>query len=92
MFRALELGAIDFVAKPVDLAVLRDLVRHALDLWFESQGVRPLIAGDFDDSALLKAFGQRGLGVFPGAPTPVVHPLTVMREDRSHDLAPFVVF
>lgn len=39
-------------------------VRHALDLWFNSKGVRPTIVGDFDDSALLKAFGQRGLGVF----------------------------
>lgn len=39
-------------------------VRHALDLWFDSKGVRPTIVGDFDDSALLKAFGQRGLGVF----------------------------
>jgi LysR family transcriptional activator of nhaA len=39
-------------------------VRHALDLWFESKGVRPSIVGDFDDSALLKAFGQRGLGLF----------------------------
>jgi LysR family transcriptional activator of nhaA len=39
-------------------------VRHALDLWFDGKGVRPTIVGDFDDSALLKAFGQRGLGVF----------------------------
>jgi LysR family transcriptional activator of nhaA len=39
-------------------------VRHALDLWLDAQGVRPIIVGDFDDSALLKAFGQRGLGVF----------------------------
>jgi two-component system response regulator PilR (NtrC family) len=29
---ALKAGAFDFVAKPVDLSVLRDLVRHALDL------------------------------------------------------------
>ncbi len=29
---ALKAGAFDFVAKPVDLAVLRDLVRHALEL------------------------------------------------------------
>ncbi len=29
---ALKAGAFDFVAKPVDLTVLRDLVRHALDL------------------------------------------------------------
>ena len=39
-------------------------VRHALDLWFDGKGVRPTVVGDFDDSALLKAFGQRGLGVF----------------------------
>jgi two-component system response regulator PilR (NtrC family) len=29
---ALKAGAFDFVSKPVDLTVLRDLVRHALDL------------------------------------------------------------
>ncbi|WP_119717322.1 sigma-54-dependent transcriptional regulator [Cognatilysobacter tabacisoli] len=29
---ALKVGAFDFVAKPVDLPVLRDLVRHALEL------------------------------------------------------------
>ncbi|MDY7225785.1 transcriptional activator NhaR [Hyalangium rubrum] len=39
-------------------------VRHALDLWFEAQEIRPNVVGDFDDSALIKAFGQRGLGVF----------------------------
>ncbi|CAM4155511.1 transcriptional activator NhaR [Corallococcus sp. ZKHCc1 1396] len=39
-------------------------VRRSLDLWFERRGVRPLIAGDFDDSALLQAFGQKGHGIF----------------------------
>jgi LysR family transcriptional activator of nhaA len=39
-------------------------VRHSIDLWLSARGVRPNIVGDFDDSALLKAFGQRGLGVF----------------------------
>lgn len=39
-------------------------VRRSLELWFERQGLRPIIAGDFDDSALLQAFGQRGHGVF----------------------------
>ena len=38
--------------------------RRALEKWFEAQRVRPLIVGDFDDSALLEAFGQRGHGVF----------------------------
>jgi LysR family transcriptional activator of nhaA len=40
-------------------------LRRALDAWFESSGIRPELAGEFDDSALMKAFGARGLGVFP---------------------------
>lgn len=39
-------------------------LRHALERWFEAQGVRPEVAGEFDDSALLGAFGRRGLGLF----------------------------
>ncbi len=39
-------------------------LRHALERWFEAQGVRPEVAGEFDDSALLEAFGRRGLGLF----------------------------
>ncbi|HEX8820807.1 MAG TPA: transcriptional activator NhaR [Archangium sp.] len=39
-------------------------VRRSLELWFEAQHVHPVIVGDFDDSALLKAFGHRGHGVF----------------------------
>lgn len=39
-------------------------IRPALEQWFESQNVRPRIVGEFDDSALLKAFGQGGAGLF----------------------------
>jgi LysR family transcriptional activator of nhaA len=42
-------------------------LRRALETWFESTGIRPVITGEFDDSALMKAFGARGLGVFPAA-------------------------
>jgi LysR family transcriptional activator of nhaA len=42
-------------------------LRRALEAWFDATGVRPTIAGEFDDSALMKAFGARGLGVFPAA-------------------------
>lgn len=41
--------------------------RRALSRWMEEEGVRPLIRGEFQDSALLKAVGQMGAGVFPGA-------------------------
>lgn len=39
-------------------------IRPALERWFEAQGVRPRVVGEFDDSALLKAFGQGGAGLF----------------------------
>jgi LysR family transcriptional activator of nhaA len=38
--------------------------RRSLDQWFEGQGIAPLIVAEFEDSALLKAFGQHGLGLF----------------------------
>jgi LysR family transcriptional activator of nhaA len=38
--------------------------RRGLDAWLASVGVRPVLAGEFDDSALMKVFGARGLGVF----------------------------
>lgn len=39
-------------------------VRAALEQWFESAGIAPLVVGEFDDSALMKAFGQSGAGLF----------------------------
>ena len=35
-----------------------------LEQWFEKQRIRPRIVGEFDDSALIKVFGQAGKGVF----------------------------
>ncbi len=49
---------------PVLLPSDESSARRSMDLWFERKGLRPVIAGDFDDSALLQAFGQRGHGVF----------------------------
>ena len=39
-------------------------VRPGLMQWFESVSVRPKVMGDFDDGALMKAFGQAGIGIF----------------------------
>ena len=33
--------------------------------WFEARGLRPRLAAEFDDTALLKTFGRSGLGLFP---------------------------
>jgi LysR family transcriptional regulator, transcriptional activator of nhaA len=42
-------------------------VRPRLDQWFERHGLRPRIAGEFEDSALLAAFGRSGMGAFPAS-------------------------
>ena len=39
-------------------------LRRDLDRLFESKGVRPEVEAEFDDSALLKVFGQDGAGLF----------------------------
>ncbi len=49
---------------PMLVPTAASALRRALDPWFEKVGVRPLLAGEFDDSALLKVFGQAGAGVF----------------------------
>jgi LysR family transcriptional activator of nhaA len=50
---------------PVLLPTGHSPLRSALDRWFETQGFRPRIVGEFEDSALLAVFAARGLGVFP---------------------------
>lgn len=42
-------------------------LRRSMDDWFHSQGIRPVIRGEFDDSATMKSFGQAGHGIFPGS-------------------------
>lgn len=39
-------------------------LRGQLEQWFREQKIRPQIVAEFDDSALLKVFGQKGVGVF----------------------------
>lgn len=42
-------------------------VHGTLPRWLDRQGIRMRIVGEFDDSALMKAFGEGGAGVFPAA-------------------------
>lgn len=53
---------------PLLLPSQHSALRRRLDDWFENHELSPRIAGEFDDSALLKAFGEAGVGVF-AAPT-----------------------
>jgi LysR family transcriptional activator of nhaA len=52
---------------PVLLPTAHAAVRSRIDHWFEQHGVQPRIVGEFEDSALLKTFGESGMGVFPAA-------------------------
>jgi len=45
-------------------------VQARLVQWLDSQHIQPRIVGEFDDSALMKAFGQAGAGIFI-APTAI---------------------
>ena len=61
-------GCIDnapFLLPGADVAI-----RPRLMQWFDEQRIRPRVVGEFDDSALLKAFGQAGSGLFV-APTAI---------------------
>lgn len=40
-------------------------LRGAIDAWFAERELRPLVVGEFADSALMKTFGRAGLGLFP---------------------------
>lgn len=55
-------------------------LRRALDTWLDAHNIRPSIRAEFDDSALLKVFGQAGEGLF-------VSPFVIHREIcRQHEV------
>ncbi len=39
-------------------------LRRNLENWFAGRGINPLVVAEFEDRALMKAFGERGTGVF----------------------------
>ena len=49
------------VLLPTDHAAMRARIDH----WFERERIRPRIAGEFEDSALLSTFAATGMGVMP---------------------------
>jgi LysR family transcriptional activator of nhaA len=53
---------------PILLPTSMTTLRGMLDQWFDRIAVKPLIVGEFDDSALMNVFGQAGDGIF-AAPT-----------------------
>jgi LysR family transcriptional activator of nhaA len=49
---------------PLLVPSLDTAMRGRLMRWFDAERIRPQIVGEFDDSALMKAFGQAGIGIF----------------------------
>ena len=52
------------VALPMLLPSAPTALRPRIDAWLSEHGLAPVVAAEFDDSALLKAFGREGRGVF----------------------------
>jgi LysR family transcriptional activator of nhaA len=50
---------------PLLLPTAHSPLRGSLERWFEQHGLRPQVAAEFEDSALLAVFAARGLGIFP---------------------------
>lgn len=50
---------------PLLLPGLDSTLRGPLLRWLNEQDLQPVIAGEFEDAALMKAFGGAGAGVFP---------------------------
>ena len=49
---------------PMLLPSASSAMRQRLDLWLAQHRLRPHVVGEFDDAALMKAFGSKGRGVF----------------------------
>lgn len=54
-------------------------LRRNLDYWFESKGIRPVVVGEFEDYAMLRAFGQAGTAIFP---VPTIFEKELKRQDK----------
>jgi LysR family transcriptional activator of nhaA len=61
---------------PLLLPARGSALRRDLDRWLEQRGIQPNVVGEFDDSALTKAFGQAGRGLFAA-------PLVIEAEVRT---------
>jgi LysR family transcriptional activator of nhaA len=50
---------------PVLLPTDDTAIRRGLEQWCNAEGIRPLVAAEFEDYALLRVFAQRGTGLMP---------------------------
>lgn len=55
--------------EPMLMPTANSALRRMMDQWFEREGIRPRIAAEFEDRALMKAFGEAGTGIFTSPTT-----------------------
>lgn len=64
-------------------------MRRALEDWMDKHEIAPDVIAEFEDSALMKAFGEEGLGVFP-SPTVIKSEIEHMYDARMVGTLPTV--
>ncbi len=52
---------------PLLVPTEKTALRRDLEQWLYNEDLRPKIVGEFEDSALMKVFGQDGMGIFPAS-------------------------
>jgi LysR family transcriptional activator of nhaA len=57
---------------PMLMPTASSALRRMLEQWFERQKINPIVVAEFEDRALMKAFGEAGAGIFT-SPTAVEH-------------------
>jgi LysR family transcriptional activator of nhaA len=68
--------------QPMLLPTSTTTMRRLIDRWLDEHEIHPLITAEFEDSALMKVFGQAGGGAFPA-------PSAIEREViRQYDVEP----
>jgi LysR family transcriptional activator of nhaA len=65
---------------PFLLPTRNTILRRSLDQWFDQRDIQPKIIAEFEDNALLMAFGQHGVGIFV-APSIIKHEV-----ERKYDV------
>jgi len=54
---------------PMLMPTTSSALRYLLDQWFESEGIKPITVAEFEDRALMKAFGEAKAGIFTSPTT-----------------------
>ncbi len=67
---------------PMLLPTVGTTLRRSLDVAFDALEVRPSVVGEFEDHALMKAFGREGVGLFVG-PTAIAKEIQTQYECKS---------